>query len=258
MTGVQQAKAPLATLVSAATVCVLGGQIWLRPLWRNRRQLLLRSLGPELVQLRNDLLNLSAAEAELHLDIHHEAYANRVIVEAVAARCHAAGISPARRAIARMATSLITFDRDNIIQDPGYGLVTSWATLMEEAAAEIDQTMAATAWERALRDSYISQHVYILMFLVLDCPVYREKLLIDERPQIQSWHERLADIIATVMHEYGQSTPRVVALTQRGTAGTLLAWIRARLASRQRETTPMPGMASPHSAGHAESRERLE
>jgi hypothetical protein len=188
----------------------------------------LRYLGPELRQLRNDLLNLSAAEAELHLDIHHEAYANRVIVEAVAARCRAAGISPARRAIARMAASLITFQRDNVIQDPSYGLVTSWESLMEDAAAEIDQTMAATAWERALRDSYVSQHVYIIMFLVLDCRAYRERLLIDERPRVQSWHERLADLVATVMQEHGHSTPRAVALAQRGAAGAPLAWRRAR------------------------------
>ena len=212
MTGIPQVKAPLAILVSAAAVGVLVTQIWLRPLWRHRRQLLARYLQPELVQLRHDLLNLSAAEAELHLDIHHEAYANRAIVEAVAARCRAAGISPARSAIARMATSLLTFHRDNVLQDPSYGLVTSWERLMEEAAAEIDQAMAATAWERALRDSYVYQHVYIVMFLVLDCPAYREKLLIAERPRVQAWHEQLADLIATVMHEHGQSTPRFVAV----------------------------------------------
>ena len=228
MSGIPQVKAPLAILVSAATVGVLVTQLWLRPLWRNRRQLLARYLQPELGQLRSDLLNLTAAEAELHLDIHHEAYANRAIVEAVAARCRAAGISPARSAIARMATSLLTFHRDNLLQDPSYGLVTSWESLMEEAAAEIDQAMAATAWERALRDSYVSQHVYILMFLVLDCPAYREKLLIDERPRVQTWHEHLADLIATVMHEHGQSTPRFGALAQRGTAGKLFAWRRAR------------------------------
>jgi len=228
MTGIPQVKAPLAILVSAAAVGVLVNQLWLRPLWRNRRQLLARYLQQELMQLRSDLLNLSAAEAELHLDIHHEAYANRAIVEAVAARCRAAGISPARSAIARMATSLLTFHRDNILQDPSYGLVTSWESLMEEAAAEIDQAMAATAWERALRDSYVSQHVYILMFLVLDCPAYREKLLIDERPRVQAWHEPLADLIATVMHEHGQSTPRFVALAQRGTARKLFVWRRAR------------------------------
>ena len=228
MTGIPQVKAPLAILVSAAAVGVLVNQLWLRPLWRNRRQLLARYLQQELMQLRRDLLNLSAAEAELHLDIHHEAYANRAIVEAVAARCRAAGISPARSAIARMATSLLTFHRDNLLQDPSYGLVTSWESLMEEAAAEIDQAMAATAWERALRDSYVSQHVYILMFLVLDCPAYREKLLIDERPRVQAWHEPLADLIATVMHEHGQSTPRFVTLAQRGTARKLFAWRRAR------------------------------
>ncbi len=228
MTGIPQVKAPLAILVSAAAVGVLVNQLWLRPLWRNRRQLLARYLQQELMQLRSDLLNLSAAEAELHLDIHHEAYANRAIVEAVAARCRAAGISPARSAIARMATSLLTFHRDNLLQDPSYGLVTSWESLMEEAAAEIDQAMAATAWERALRDSYVSQHVYIMMFLVLDCPAYREKLLIDERPRVQAWHEHLADLIATVMHEHGQPTPRFVALAQRGTARKLFAWRRAR------------------------------
>jgi hypothetical protein len=228
VTGIPRVKAPLALLASAATVGVLVTQIWLRPLWRHRRQWLARYLQADLVQLRNDLLNLSAAQAELHLDIHHTAYANRAIVEGVAARCHAAGISPARSAIARMATCLLTFHRDNLLQDPGYGRVTSWESLMEEAAAEIDQVMATTAWERALRDSYVSQHVYIVMFLVLDSPAYREKLLIDERPRVQAWHEQLADLIATVMQEHGQSTPRFVAVAQCGTARKRFAWRRAR------------------------------
>jgi hypothetical protein len=214
----------------------------------------LRYLEPELVQLRNDLLNLSAAEAELHLDMHHETYANRAIVEAVAARCHAAGIPPARSAIARMAASLITFQRDNVIQDPSYGLVTSWDRLMEDAAAEIDQIMAATAWEKALRDSYVSQHVYIVMFLVLHSRAYREVLLIDERPRVQAWHETLADIVATVMQEHGQSTPRAVALAQRGAAGEPLAQIRTKWASRQSDTTPM--QSSQNDTGNAEGRER--
>jgi hypothetical protein len=235
---VQQAKAPFSMLVTATTVGVLGFQLWLRPLWRHRRHLLVRYLEPELVQLRNDLLNLSAAEAERHLDIHHAAYANRTMVEAVAARCREAGISPARSAIARMATSLITFHRDNVLQDPSYGLVTSWEQLLEEAAAEIDQTMAATAWEKALRDSYVSQHVYILMFLVLDGREYRATLLIDERPRVQAWHEQLADLIATVLQEHGHATPRAVALAQRKTAETPWAWLRARRAARQQETIP--------------------
>ena len=205
---VARSKASLALIVIAISVGILVSQLWLRPLWRNRRQLLLRLVEPELVQLRNDLLNLSAAEAELHLDIHHETYANRTIVEAVAARCRAAGISPARIAIARMAVSLITFQRDNIIQDPSYGTVTSWDRLIEEAASEIDQMIASTSWEKALRDSYVMQQVYIVMFLVLDSREYREILLIDEHPEIQPWHEGLADIVATVMHEHGQSTPR--------------------------------------------------
>jgi hypothetical protein len=253
VTGIPRVKAPLAILSGAAAVGVLATQIWLRPLWRHRRQWLTRYLQPDLVQLRNDLLNLSAAQAELHLDIHHTAYANRAIVEAVAARCHAAGISPARGAIARMATCLLTFHRDNLLQDPSYGRVTSWDSLMEDAAAELDQVMATTAWERALRDSYVSQHVYIMMFLVLDSPAFRGKLLLDERPRVQPWHEQLADIIATVMHEHGQSTPRSVALAQRGAARKPWARLRARWASRRHETTPM--RSSQNAAGHAEGRE---
>jgi len=226
VTGIPQVKAPLAMLVSAAAVGVLVTRIWLRPLWHHRRQWLMRYLQPDLVQLRNDLLNLSAAQAELHLDIHHTAYANRAIVEAVATQCHAAGISPARHAIARLATCLLTFHRDNLLQDPSYGRITSWDSLMEEAAAEIDQAMALTAWERALRDSYVSQDVYIVMFLVLESPAYREKRLIDERPRVQAWHEQLADMIATVMQEHGHSTPRFVAVAQRRTTRTRFAWRR--------------------------------
>ena len=44
-----------------------------------------------------------------------------------------------------------------------------------------------------------------------DSSAYREKRLIDERPWVQVWHEQLADMIATVMQEHGQSTPRGVA-----------------------------------------------
>jgi len=238
ITGVQRVKGPFALVLVAAAACVWVSQIWLRPLWRQRRQLLLRYLEPELVQLRNDLLNLSAAEAELHLDIHHAAYANRVMVEAVAARCRAAGIAPARVAIARMATCLLTFQREHLRQDPTYGRSTSWEALMETAAAEIDQTMAATAWHKALRDSYVTQHVYIVMFLVLESRAYRERLLLDERPRVQSWHEQLADIIATVMQEHGHATPRAVALAQRRVARTPWAWIRARWAARRRATPP--------------------
>jgi hypothetical protein len=126
-------------------------------MWRNRRQILLRWIEPELVQLRNDLLNLSASEAEIHLDLHHEMYANRVIVDAVAARCREEGISPGRIAIARMAVSLITFQRDNVIHDPSYGTITSWDELVEEAAQEIDEMIAVTLWEKAIRDNYVTQ-----------------------------------------------------------------------------------------------------
>jgi hypothetical protein len=209
--------------VLIGTAVVLGGQIWLWPLWRARRQLLARYVDSELTQLRHDLLNLSAAEAERHLDIPYEAYANRTIVDAVGDRCDAAGISPARRAMARMAATLITFQRANLLQDP---LTTTWAEMREEAATGLDATMARTAWEQALRDGYISQHVYILMFLVLDSRAYREILLINECPRIQDWHQQLADLIATVMHEHGQTPPRYRIFTQRGAWWSL--WHRAR------------------------------
>lgn len=215
MAVMQQVRITFTVLVLTGTAVMLAVQIWLWPLWRHRRQLLLRYVEPELVQLRNDLLNLSAAEAELHLDIHHEHYANHVMVEAVAVRCRAMGISPARTAMARMAVSLITFHRDNVIQDTSYGLVTSWEALMADAAAEIDQAMALTAWEKALRDGYIAQHVYILMFLVLDRREYRERLLLDEYPRVETWHRQLADLIATVMHEYGHATPRYETFARR-------------------------------------------
>jgi len=240
---VYQAKPFLRIVLAAGATCALIGHIWLWPLWRQRRQLLLRYVEPELIQLRHDLLNLSAVEAELHLDIHHEVYANRAIVEEVAARCRAAGISPARCAMARMATSLITFHRDNLLQDPSYGLVTSWDALMEDAAAEMDHTIALTAWERALSDGYITQHVYILMFLVLDCRAYREILLIHERPQVQAWHLQLAGIIATVMHEHGHATPRYATLAQQAARGNGFGWRRTRLAGRRNGA--VPGLGKP-------------
>jgi hypothetical protein len=217
MTVITRVKGPFTLLVTAASLGLWGGQLWLRPLWRQRRQLLARYVAPELTQLRHDLLNLSAAQAALHLDIHQEAYANRAIVAAVVARCQAAGVSPPRVAMARMAASLLTFQRANVLNDPSYDPATSWAVLTEEAAAEIDKVMALTAWEKALRESYVSQHVYILMFLVLDSPAYREQLLIDERPRVEAWHQQVADLIATVMHEHGHATPRYVAMARRET-----------------------------------------
>jgi hypothetical protein len=101
MDAVYQVKTPFTMLVLVGTVGMLVGQIWLWPLWRHRRQFLVRYVEPELVQLR-------------------------------------------------------------------YGLVTSWDALMEEAATEIDAAMAAAAWEKALRDACVYQHVYSIMFLVLD------------------------------------------------------------------------------------------
>ncbi len=255
MAWVHHVKLPLTVGVLTAAAGMLVAQVWLWPLWRQRRQLLARYVEPELVQLRDDLLNLSAVQAALQLDIHQEAYANRIIVEAVAARCRAAGVSAARQATARMAASLLTFQRTNMLKDPIYDPDTSWEALTEEAAAEIDKMMALTAWQKAMRESYVSQDVYILLFLVLDSPAYREQLLIDERPRVAAWHQTLADLIATVMHEHGQSTPRSVTLARRSAPGSRLARIRTRLASRGGRAAPDRGMAAQDEAGHAGGRE---
>lgn len=214
MTVLYRAKPGLRLGLASGATGILLVQIWLWPLWRQRREILLRYLEPEWVQLRQDLLNLSAAEAEVHLEIHPTAYANRAIVEEIAARCRMAGIPPARSAMARMAACLLTLHRDHLLQDPGYGLVTSWEALQEEAAAALDQTLARTAWERALRDSWVSQQVYILLFLVLDDRAYRERLLVNAQPPIQAWHQRLADLIATVMQQHGHTTPRARVFAQ--------------------------------------------
>jgi hypothetical protein len=244
----QHVRITFTVLVLTVTAVGLAGQIWLWPLWRQRRQRLARYVEPELAQLRNDLLNLSAVQAALQLDIHQEAYANRTIVEAVAARCRAAGVSPPRVAMARMATSLLTFQRTNVLKDPLYDPDTSWATLTEEAAAEIDKRMALTAWQKAMRESYVSQHVYILMFLVLDSPAYREQLLIDELPRSVAWHQQLADLIATVMHEHGHATPRYATLAQQ----TPRSQRHARWVSRWRQAVARLGLPARDAAEHAD------
>jgi hypothetical protein len=242
-------KTPFTASVLTLNALLMVGQIWLWPLWRHRHLLLMRYLESGLIQLRNDLLNLSVAEAERHLDLHTEMYANRAIVEAVAARCRAAGIPHARGAMARMAVSLLTLHRDNVLQDPSYSPGTTWDMLQEEAAAEIDQAMAATAWEQALRDSYISQQVYILMFLVLESRAYRAILLVNERPQVQAWHEYVADIIAAVMREHGHPTPRAAAMARRGTPRRWLARLRAWLTSHGGRAASATDMAAQDGVG---------
>jgi hypothetical protein len=46
---------------------------------------------------------------------------------------------------------------------------------------------------------------YRIMFLVLDCHTFRERLLIDEHPRVEAWHQQLADLIATVMQAHGHT-----------------------------------------------------
>ena len=81
------------------------------------------------------------------------------------------------------------------------------------------------------------------MFLVLDCRAYREILLIDERPQVQVWHQHLADLIATVMHAHGHATPRDVTLAQPAAPGNGFSVRRMLLAGRRNGT--MPGLGKP-------------
>ena len=95
----------------------------------------------------------------------------------------------------------------------------------------------------------------LIMSLVLESPAVHAKLLIDERPRVQPWHERLADLIATVMQEHGHATPRAVALAQREATGKPVARIRARWAARRRETPPRQ-RSSPPEDGHAEGSAR--
>ncbi len=56
MAVVQHFKTPLTASVLTVSAFVLVAQVWLWPLWTNRRQMLLRYVAPELTQLRNDLL----------------------------------------------------------------------------------------------------------------------------------------------------------------------------------------------------------
>ena len=115
--------------------------------------------------------------------------------------------------------------------------------------------MAMTAWERALRDDYIAQQVYILMFLVLDGRAYREILLIDAHPRVQAWHQQLADIIATVMHQHGHTTPRYGTLARRAAQGNGVRRMRATLASRRADAVSGLGRAASEAAGSPESHE---
>jgi transposase len=39
----------------------------------------------------------------------------------------------------------------------------------------------------------------------------------EERPRVEAWHQQVADLIATVMHEHGHATPRYVAMARRET-----------------------------------------
>ena len=116
--------------------------------------------------------------------------------------------------------------------------------------------MATTAWEKALRDAYVYQHVYIIMFLVLDHREFREILLIQERPRLQAWHNTVADLIATVMHEHGQSTPRYEAMARRRVRETALARLRLRPIWRQGDAGRGPALSARDDAGSPEDRRR--
>ena len=157
---------------------------------------------PELVRLRNDLLNLSAAEAELHLDIHRTAHATRVMVDAVAARCRAAGIPPPgwrspgwRRASCLSARA----------SPPGPLAGHLWEALMETGPEEWTRRRRS-AWHRASATARRQPALYRHVSRPRS-RAYREHAAGRTAPG-QSWHAQLANIIATVMQ--GTGTARVV------------------------------------------------
>jgi hypothetical protein len=79
-------------------------------------------------------------------------------------------------------------------------------------------------------------------------------LLIQERPRIQAWHDTVADLIATVMHEHGQSTPRYEAMARRGGWETVLT--RLRPVGRQSDAGRDPDLSARDDAGSPEDRRR--
>ena len=93
------------------------------------------------------------------------------------------------------------------------------------------------------------------MFLVLNCRAYQEILLIDEHPRVQAWHQQLAEIIATVMHQRAHATPRYGTLARRAAEGNGVSRIRTMRAGRWVGAVPALGKPARDAAGSSDDRE---
>ena len=106
------------------------------------------------------------------------------------------------------ATRLITNRRANVIDAPDNLEADSWADLSDDVRGTTDKLLADTAWDYVERQIYFLSDKMLLIALVLGPDRQREK---DHR-EPTARHYRLAARIATVMGEFGQSTPLLEAL----------------------------------------------
>ena len=194
----------------------------------------LRYARPEWVKLRGDLVDLIVYNDQKETENHSEVYAkgprrnkvvnspstvgvneakswsgyfctapNRQIVDAVEARCVTEGETPEDCKLSVQATRLITNRRANVIDDPDNVEAESWGDVSEDVRRATDKLLAGTAWEYVGRQIYFLSDKMLLIALVLGPDRWREK---DHRePSARHW--RLARRIATIMGEFGQSTP---------------------------------------------------
>lgn len=211
---IHAAKAPLAIGLIGLSGIVLAFHVYVWPLWTNRKALLLRYVQPEHVRLRNELVELLIQVDERRLDMHPEAHANRSIVRDVDERCRTRGLEPAHRKVVVEATRLITFNRSNVLNEPDYVDADSWSDLDYGTRTQVDQRIAATAWEQAKRDIYFLSDVSLVCALVLGPDDMRETYA----REALAWHHEVAEIIAVVMGEHGQSTALMVRMQHEGMA----------------------------------------
>ena len=202
-TGPYDAKIPVTVAVVGLGGALVLIQVFVWPLWERRKELALRYARPEWVKLRGDLVDLIVYNDQKETENHSEVYANRQIVDAVEARCVTEGETPEDCKLSVQATRLITNRRANVIDDPDNVEAESWGDVSEDVRRATDKLLAGTAWEYVGRQIYFLSDKMLLIALVLGPDRWREK---DHRePSARHW--RLAWRIATIMGEFGQSTP---------------------------------------------------